>query len=170
RAVDLKQTAAIPIGRPGAFFPYAVQPGSGSKVYVGGWGAQGTQQLFEVDVAAESVTPLPSGEHPTALALSATARRLFVANAGSDSVSVIDLDSRRLVRTLPAAPAGTLLGASPVALALSRDGHRLYVADAGLNAVAVLDPEAVAPLKGLIPTGWYPAALVLSSQGRISVV
>jgi YVTN family beta-propeller protein len=167
---DLKETAVIPVGRPGAFFPYSVVPGSGSIAYVGGWGAKGSPQLFQMDLQTGQVRTLPSGDHPTALTLSADGRRLFVANADSDTVTVLDVQTHKVVRSMAVAPSGTLLGASPTSLALSKDGHRLYVADAGLNAVAVLDPTASSPLLGMIPTGWYPTALAITAGDRLSVV
>ena len=55
-----------------------------------------------------------------------------------------------------------LFGSSPGALAISRDGKTLYVANGTNNAVAVIDfAPPKSRLRGLFPTGWYPAALVL---------
>ncbi len=52
---------------------------------------------------------------------------------------------------------------------MSSDGRRLYIADAGINAVQVVaaDPAArqFTP-QGFIPTGWYPAALALTADGK----
>jgi hypothetical protein len=61
---------------------------------------------------------------------------------------------------------GAPLGSAPNALALSPDGRTLYVANAANNAVAVLDldrPEK--PIRGFIPTGWYPTAVATANDG-----
>jgi len=62
---------------------------------------------------------------------------------------------------------GALIGSTPNALALSPDGSTLYVADGSNNAIAVVDPNNdKKPVKGLIPTGWFPSAVTLSANGN----
>ena len=81
---------------------------------------------------------IETGLHPSALALRRD--RLYVANANSDSVTVIDTNADRVVATFvaritPKAP----VGSAPNALAVSRDGKTLYVANGADNAVAIID-------------------------------
>ena len=93
-----------------------------------------------------------------------------MANASSDTVSVIDGRSDRLVATIPVGPvAGSPKGSMPEGLAVSPDGATLYVAEAGENAVAVVD-LATRKLRGLIPTAWYPADVKATPDGRRLVV
>ncbi len=102
--------------------------------------------------------------HSSALALSPDRRYLVCANAASDNLSVIDTATDAVVETIwaKASPAD-LFGASPNALAFAPDGKTLYVANGTQNAVGVV---AFAPrrrrsrLRGLIPVGWFPGALV----------
>ena len=47
---------------------------------------------------------LPVGMRPAALAFSADARRLFVANTSDDSVSVVDVPNRAVLTTIPLGP------------------------------------------------------------------
>ena len=95
---------------------------------------------------------------------------LYVANASSDSVSVIDARSDRLVATIGVAPvAGAPKGSMPEGLAVSPDGGTLYVAEAGENAVAVVD-LATRKVRGFIPTAWYPADVKVTPNGRRLVV
>ncbi|HMD02463.1 MAG TPA: alkaline phosphatase family protein, partial [Candidatus Baltobacteraceae bacterium] len=63
-------------------------------------------------------------------------------------------------------------GTQPIALALDKGEKRLYVALAGINAIAVLDASDPRKLHrvGLIPTGWFPAALALSRDGHMLYV
>ena len=93
--------------------------------------------------------------------------RLFVANAGSNSVSV--LQGAKVTETIktsldPRDP----VGSTPDALALSPDGRRLYVANADNNDVAVIDTSNVSESRvlGFLPTGWYPSALAIAPDGK----
>jgi len=93
--------------------------------------------------------------------------RLFVANAGANSVSVIfnktEMETIKTSRD-PRDP----VGSTPDALALSPDGTRLYVANADNNDVAVVDTSnpRQSRVLGFLPTGWYPSALALSPDGK----
>src|SRR5262249_40352854 len=72
-------------------------------------------------------------------------------------------------------------GSGSNALALSPDGGTLYVANGTNNCVAVValgskasEQPAVqgttSTVMGLIPTGWYPGALLLSPDGQKLIV
>ena len=62
-------------------------------------------------------------------------------------------------------------GSAPNALALSRDGKTLSVANGGNNAVAVLaltgPADKPASLKGFMPAGWYPGAVVVRRKAPL---
>jgi DNA-binding beta-propeller fold protein YncE len=63
-----------------------------------------------------------------------------VANANDNSVSVVNLPSRKLVETLNAALYPNVLpGSTSNALAFSKGGKTLYVANADNNCLAVFD-------------------------------
>jgi len=112
------------------------------------------------------------GEHPCDMALSHDGKRLFVSNANSNTVSVIDLERARVHETIcvalsPNAPPGS----TPNAMALSPDGKTLYVANADNNCLAVLNVTESGRTRslGFIPVGWYPTALEVASNGDILV-
>src|SRR5436190_14528185 len=66
-------------------------------------------------------------------------RRLFVASANSDTVSVIDTDSDRELERIPIGFGDERrLGLSPQALALADNEHALYVANAQTQSIAVV--------------------------------
>ncbi len=162
----------------------------GSKAYVSNWGGRrpgpgdltgpaGRGTTVRVDpvrhVACEgsvSVIDLESGRvskeilvqlHSSALAVSPDRRHVVCANAASDTLSVIDTRTDRVVETIwTKAQPGDLFGASPNALAFDRTGRRLYVANGTQNAVAVIEfrPGAGSRFEGLIPAGWFPGAVV----------
>ena len=103
-----------------------------------------------------------TGLHASAMALSPNGRWLAVANAGSDTISVIDTRTDRIAETIWArqSPAD-LFGAQPDALAFDKSGKRLFACNATQNAVAVIRfNPARSSLLGLIPVGWFPGAVV----------
>jgi YVTN family beta-propeller protein len=82
---------------------------------------------------------LEVGLHPTGMALAADAHRLFVANANSDTVSVIDTNRLRQIETIPVSPEpGISFGSEPNALAVDRAAKTIYIANGGDNAIAIL--------------------------------
>jgi YVTN family beta-propeller protein len=102
------------------------------------------------------------GLHASAMALSPNGRYLVLANAGSDTLSVIDTRTDEIVETICARqnPAD-LFGAQPNALAFDRRGKTLFVCNGSQNAVAVFDfKPGKSSLHGLIPVGWFPGAIV----------
>lgn len=115
-------------------------------------------------VLAETLTGLHAGD----LSVSPDGRWIACANAGSDTISVLDRDGR-LVETLWARKKPSdLLQASPNALCFAPDGRRLFVANGTMNAIAVFhfEPEdrGDSRLLGYVPVGWYPSALLVDEQ------
>jgi len=106
--------------------------------------------------------------HASALAASPDDRYVVVANAGGDTLSVIDTRTDQVVekiwaRQTPADP----FGAQPNALAFDRSGRRLFVCNGTQNALAVLkfEPgERESKLLGLIPVGWFPGAVTFDPK------
>ena len=119
-----------------------------------------------VDLARGTILgEIPVGLHPTALAVSPDGRFAVAANSGSDTLSVIDTHTDRVVETIWAksSPA-ELFGAQPCALAFDESGKRLYVCNGTQNAVAVIDFEpdsGNSRLAGLIPVAWFPASIAV---------
>jgi YVTN family beta-propeller protein len=107
---------------------------------------------------------LSVGLHPSDMELSPDGALLFVANANSDSVSVIETGSFRVRETISVRPDPALpFGSITNALAVSKDGRTLFVANGGNNAVAVVQLAAKfgesSVVRGFIPTGWFPGGV-----------
>ena len=136
-------------------YPYAVAASCG-HVYVSAWGGSTLSQFEELpDGTLAYMGRIEVGRHPSALAVSACAKNIYVALAGSDQVAVVDRDLRRVTSRLhDAAPGAPNEGSTPNALALI-DG-RLLIAEGHNNAVAVFEHGRLA---GRIPTDWYPTAV-----------
>jgi YVTN family beta-propeller protein len=192
--VDLesgKCTKEIPVG----VAPYdVVLSPDGNEAYVSDWGGRhpkkgertakssGTDTLVDkrgvgtsgmvsfIDLKeGKETAQVDVGLHPSDLKLSADGRTLYVANANSDTVSVIDVRTRRVAETIPVRTDPSLpFGSAPNALALSSDGRTLYVANGGNNAVAVIalrgEKQGKSAVRGFIPTAWYPGALVCDGR------
>ncbi len=108
------------------------------------------------------------GMHASAMALSPRGRFLVVANAASDTLSVIDTALDRVMETIwTRRNAADLFGAAPNALAFDRSGRTLYVCNGTQNAVAVVAfNPGESRLTGLIPVGWYPGAIIHDNARR----
>ena len=122
----------------------------------------------------QMVTEILVGLHSSALAVSPDRRHVICANAGSDTLSVIDVRTDKIVETIWAkAKPSDLLGATPNALAFDRRGSTLFVANGTQNAVGLIDfspASRKSKLKGLIPVGWFPGALAFDSSRNSLVV
>ncbi|MBI4327962.1 MAG: bifunctional YncE family protein/alkaline phosphatase family protein [Chloroflexi bacterium] len=144
----------------------AKSAGTDAVVDARGVAASGTVSVVDLGTGRE-LAQIPTGLHPSDLELSADQRTLFVANANSDSVSVIDLPAQMVIDTILVRPDSALpFGSAPNALTLSQDGAKLYVANGGNNAVAVVDVgnRSKHSLEGFIPTAWYPGALAADGK------
>ena len=140
----------------------------GSKTYVASERDAAVYVLNTADPAhIERITALSTGSHPCAMLFDKSQGRLFVANADSDTVSIVDTKTDQITATVLLRPvvAKDLPGASPTALALSPDEKWLYVALGDMNAVAVVDvPDR--EVESYIPAGWYPTGVVLAPDGK----
>ncbi|HWB94237.1 MAG TPA: alkaline phosphatase family protein [Puia sp.] len=130
------------------------------ELYLSVWGGD---KVMVYNVSSGVFTDsIPVGDNPNDLCLTRSGRYLYVANANDNSVSVIDVRSRRVVETLnaalyPDAPSGSTTNG----VALSADEKTLYIANADNNCIAVFDvrkPGSGVSL-GFIPVGWYPTCV-----------
>jgi YVTN family beta-propeller protein len=165
---------------------------------VGPIGRNGTVRVDERSIASEgsvsvidlgadhstvqtSQSEILTGRHACALALSPNGKFLVCANAGDDTISVIDARTDKVIETISARQnPGDLFGAQPDALAFDRRGRKLFVCNGSQNAVAVFQFEqksrwlGVFPvfryqagrtkMLGLIPVGWFPGGIAFDSR------
>lgn len=127
-----------------------------------------TGSLSLIDTEKLTATEIEAGRQPSALAFSADAKTLYVANSDDDTVSIFDLEKRAFTRAISMRPPQDPgFGQIPNALALAADGRTLYVACGGINAVAAVDlPEG--KIRGYLPASWYPIA-VSERDGRLFI-
>ena len=113
-----------------------------------------------VDLQSGEVKEVLAGLHASGLALGR--HYLVIANAGSDSLTVLDLRNDRVAETISLKwQPRDYFGASPNALTFDPSGDTLYVCHGTQNAVAVVDfRPGNSKLRGLIPVGWFPGAVL----------
>ncbi|HEU5399033.1 MAG TPA: bifunctional YncE family protein/alkaline phosphatase family protein [Gammaproteobacteria bacterium] len=155
-------------GAPGGENPFWVAIASNATAYVS---SQRDREVDVVDIAGSKpklTARIPLKGTPVKMLLDPAAAHLYVACDNSDVVAAIDTAKEQVTDAISTiAPAGVVKpsydyrGVAPNALALSADGKRLYVTNGGTNSVAVVALDGPAPkVLGLIPTGWYPQAVV----------
>ena len=123
-----------------------------------------------------SQAPIAVGTTPSAVVVSADGR-MFVANTGSMTVSVINtVTGQRIDANSSYWSKDIAVEFSPSALALSADGKRLYVANTGSGTVSVIDATTYKRID-VNPSYWSkdiqvgssPSALAFGSDGRLYV-
>jgi YVTN family beta-propeller protein len=117
----------------------------------------------------EVITRIPAEINPYATVLSRDHRRLFVSNWASESVSVIDTGTNKVVRTLH-------VGMNPNDMKLSSDG-RLFVACSNDNTVYVIDTKSLEVVERLsttltpfAPEGSTPDAIEIDDKRKLLYV
>ena len=158
-------------------YPYAVAAvtkgaNAGKRLYITSE-AQGCVASIDVSdpAAPRVVSTINTGTDPAYLVLNRDQTKLFVSNADSDTVTVLNTATEQIERTFllrPAAARG-LPGTTPLGMALSADESRLFVALADMNAVAVVN-LGTGTVDGYIPTGWYPTDIVAAPDGENLIV
>jgi DNA-binding beta-propeller fold protein YncE len=160
-AEDGSVLASVKVGyRP---FGIAISPDF-QAVAVSNWGDKSVS-LLEL-ASLKEIARVEVETHPSDLAY-APDGRLFVANAGSNSVSVI-ADGNVIETIKTALDPQDPVGSTPDALAVSPNGRFLYVANADNNDVAMINitRKADSVVSGFIPTGWYPSAVGVTLDGK----
>ena len=104
--------------------------------------------------AGEGLTPviatIPVGDDPQAVRVDPSTNRIYVANQGGDTVSVIDGANNVVIATVP-------VGDRPFAIGVNSTTGRVYVTNQDDDTVSVIDGTSNAVI-ATIPVGdrpWY---------------
>jgi YVTN family beta-propeller protein len=100
------------------------------------------------------------GVAPTQMAVSPDRSSVYIANAGSNSVSVINTTNNAIARTI-ALPRRS----RPMGVALSPNGRDLYIADGGSNRVSVLDTRTKRVVAS-VRVGTQPVSVAVAADGK----
>ena len=110
----------------------------------------------------EERASVPVGSQPVSVALTPDGRSAYIADSGSDDVSVIDTRSKGIVRIVPT-------GRFPAGVAVTPDGRSVYVANEASADVTVIDTRSGA-VEATIPAGAGPFDVATSSDGCCAFV
>jgi YVTN family beta-propeller protein len=173
---------------PGGEYPVWVAIQGNSTAFVS---SARDREIVVLDISTNSpaiVDRMSVKGQPTRIALNPKQTRLYVAESSSDSVAVINTQIHQIIEEIGTTSPKSVFandkgfkGSSPNSVAVSADGEYLYVTNGGGNSVAVIHlgdngdgnndgSGARSELKGLIPTGWYPNTVSVSSDGSMLYV
>ncbi len=140
--------------------PAAILRGPG-EIYVADRGAATVSRLSDVAISENGalVAEIPVDLHPTALALSLDASRLYVACSDADAIDVIDTRSDRVVGRIDVGLKRGR-GASPNALAVAPDGSLYASLGAENSVVEIRNGKVIARA----PVGWYPTGIAVDAH------
>jgi len=179
-------------GQPGGEYPLAVAWSGPHKAYLS---SQRDREIVVLDLSSERpqiAGRIKLAGQPNQLCLNRAGTRLYAAVDNSDSIAVIDTKAGHVIETIPALGPSPIFdrlrgfrGANPNWVALSPDEGTLFVTEGGINAVAVVAlspaargaslPErrdeddragAESRVAGLLPTAWYPNAVLPDRDGK----
>lgn len=136
-------------------------PGDESRVILT---SETTKNIIIVNLATgevESAIPtMADGSHM--VAVTADGSRAFTANAGSGSVSEMDLKAKRHVRVLPVAPATEGIAVTP-------NGREVWVGSNATGTVSIIDTTSWS-IVATVPNLGVPYRLAMSADGTVAAV
>lgn len=178
--IDVPAPSAIAVSSNG-FFAYVANSRT-NKVTAFRVGTNGALLLG----ASTPDTPNPAsvGTTPRALAMSRDSRFLYVANSGSDTVTVFSIGAAGVLTLVPQTTGNpnpvSAGGLSPVALAISSTGRVLYVANSTSNTITAFQVDSSGLLTQVPQAGpgtnpvstsvAGPTALAMSPDGQFLYV
>ncbi len=167
-AAEKRAQAASYNGDRAGEFPYTcLLDEQRHRLYVSLWGEAA---IAVIDLrSCRVLTRWATEEHPCEMTLTRSGKRLFVANASRNSVTVFDTGAGKPMEIIQASLFPRALpGSTPNSLALSPDEKTLFIANADNNLVAVFDVSAPAKARslGFIPVGWYPTSVRVTPDGK----
>ncbi len=98
------------------------------------------------------------GREPRCVAITPDDKKVYVTNAVSGTVSVVDASQRAVIKTIA-------VGTEPTGCALTLDGAKLYVANLGSNDVSVIDAATDSVVKTIAAVGAKPRAVAVAEVG-----
>lgn len=150
---------------PPPLYAYVTTVGTGASIGLG-------HRVVPVDISPfgnGSQTPLGVGTYPDAIAITPNGERAYVANYTSNSVTPIDLVTRRVLPAIPLGPS-----AGPAGIAVAPDGKMVYVTDAGAIGTLghTITPIVVATDRTLrrIIVGPGPQGIAITPNGQRAYV
>ncbi|WNV82976.1 beta-propeller fold lactonase family protein [Umezawaea sp. Da 62-37] len=116
-----------------------------------------SNSVTTISVSTGGTATIAVGNGPTAVAISPDGAQAYVTNGRSNTVSVLDTESKRPVATV-------VVGARPSGVVFGPDGTRAYVTNFDSRTVSVID-TAQRRVIATIPTGTGPSGIAITPDG-----
>ena len=117
-----------------------------------------TEKVYAINQTALKTTPIPVGIKPLGVAITLDGKWVYVANQGSNSVSVINTATNNVTATVP-------VGSEPYEVALDPHGKRVYVTNEVSNSVSVIN-TATNNVTATVPVGSHPTGVAVTPDGK----
>jgi YVTN family beta-propeller protein len=108
----------------------------------------------------KTVATVRVGISPARMAVSPDQKSVYIANTGSNTVSVLNTDNDTIARTIALPP-----GSKPIDVAANPNGRYLYTADGGSNRVSVIDTRANRVVAS-VRVGTQPLSVAAAPDGK----
>ena len=128
------------------------------RAYLAVAGSPGSVKVIDTSTDANAVVAtVPVGDDPGALAVDFASDRVYAANLGSNSISVIDGAANAVTATLN-------LGATPGTIAVNAASRKLYVTQPSTGSVLVFDGLDLAAPPVPVSVGGAPGKIVAEAS------
>jgi YVTN family beta-propeller protein len=126
--------------------------------------AEGLHEIYIVDPKARRlVLRIPTAREVSHMvAASPDAKRAYVANIGSGSVTVVDLAQGKVVKDVPTGGGAEGIAATP-------DGREVWVTNRAADTVSVLDTTTLA-ITATLPAAKFPIRVKITPDGKRALV
>ena len=126
--------------------------------------AEGLKELLVVDPGGRRVAArIPTGKETSHMvAASPDAKRAYVANIGSGSVTVIDLAAAKAVKDIPT-------GEGAEGIAITPDGGEVWVTNRGADTVSIVDTKSLEVAANL-KVARFPIRVKITPDGKRALV
>ena len=141
----------------GALAATAVMLGAAQTHAQTAWISRSTNDVTRINTATDVQIAGTTGGVSTPYGVLATATRVYVANFGGNTVTVLDAANSTFVATVT-------VGTQPFSLALSPDGTRVYVSNRASDTVSVII-TSTNTVVGSITAGTTPEGVAVSPDG-----
>lgn len=160
-------TNVIPLASGLIAYDVAITP-DGTRAYVGmGTATSGSVAVINTSTNLVVGPYIPVGDSPQSLAVTPNGLFTYVANFGSNSVSVIDTTAASVVGS-PISTGGA--GHNPSAIAITPSGSFAYVATQVSNSVVVINTGTNTVVGSGISVAGTPTSVIVSPNGNFVYV
>ena len=152
----------IAAGQLGTAHSVAVSP-AGTELYVTDFDQPGSTFVIDANPVNVNETPIATGAGSDKVAFSPDASRAWVSNSNSNSVVVIDTETRMIEATVA-------VGTNPSGLSVTPDGSTVYVANVNSQTVSAINTADLSVTTIEINASTGPSSIAITADGAFAYV